>query len=162
MRKLFSHGLFVFAGVVVLPATVTHADQRAWDMREHRSTDPRFHLLKRFFKAKQCPAEGLTQDFLDAADRYKLDWRLLPSLSVIETGGGKVCKRNNMFGWNNGKAMFPSLTAGIHEVASALSRGHYQNKSLDRLLATYNPKAGYVESVKAVMTRISPSTAPAY
>ena len=158
MRKLFSHGLFVFAGVVAVPAAVTHADTRDWDMRKHQTTDPRLHLLQKFFKHRVCPAAELAQDFLTEADTFKLDWRLLPSLSVIESGGGKSCKRNNMFGWQNGLAAFPSFRAGIHHVAFTLARAsYYRNKSLDKLLATYNPNADYGKNVKNVMRSIYPS-----
>jgi hypothetical protein len=158
MRKLFSHGLFVFAGVVAVPAAVTHADTRDWDMRKHQATDPRLHLLRQFFKNRFCPAAELAQEFLDEADTFKLDWRLLPSLSVVESGGGKSCKRHNMFGWQNGLASFPSFRAGLHHVAFTLANAkYYRNKPLEKLLATYNPNASYGQSVKAVMRSIYPS-----
>ena len=45
--------------------------------------------------------------FLEAADDYALDWRLLPSLSYVESTGGKAARNNNLFGWNSGRAQFP-------------------------------------------------------
>ncbi len=160
MRKLFSHGLFLFAGVVAIPAAVTHIDTRDQDMRKHQAADPRLKLLKRFFKGKLCPAADLTEAFLAEADKYKLDWRLLPSLSIIESGGGKSCKRNNMFGWDNGSAAFPSFRAGIHHVAFTLGRAnYYRGKTLDNLLLTYNHSERYAANVKALMKSIYPSPA---
>ena len=158
MRKLFSHGLFLFAGVVAVPAAVTHTDTKDLDMRKHQTADPRLHLLKRFFKGRVCPAADLTQVFLEEADHYKLDWRLLPSISMAESGGGKVCKRNNMFGWDNGLAAFPSFRAGIHHVAYTLARAScYRGKPLDKVLLTYNHDTHYGQTVKSLMRSIYPS-----
>jgi len=76
---------------------------------------------------------------------------------MIESGGGKVSKGNNIFGWNNGHASFPTLGAAIHQVAKTLSNGAaYKNKSLMALLQTYNPVSGYAEKVHTIMRQIAP------
>ena len=95
--------------------------------------------------------------FVSEADSHNLDWRLLPSLAVIETGGGRVSRGNNIFGWNNGHASFATLGAAIHQVARTLADGTaYKNKNLLALLHTYNPVHGYAEKVQEMMSRISP------
>jgi hypothetical protein len=96
-------------------------------------------------------------EFLEAADAYNLDWRLLPSISFVESAGGKATPNNNMFGWDQGRAHFPSLTAGIYEVGYRLAYSEtYKNKDLDALLTIYNPVGPYAQTVKSVMHRISP------
>ena len=103
MRKMFSNGLAVFAGVVSLPVAGTHAESAKVATAEHRSEpakDPRLNFLRAFFKQGNCPAAELSPVFLEAADRYALDWRLLPSLSFVETSGGKAARNNNLFGWD--------------------------------------------------------------
>lgn len=95
---------------------------------------------------------------MQAADAHGLDWRLLPSISFIESTGGKALKNNNLFGWDAGRAEFPSLSAAIHTVAYSLANSRlYKNKDLDEVLETYNPEADYARKVKSVMKRISPS-----
>ncbi|GAC1432491.1 MAG: hypothetical protein NVSMB62_29210 [Acidobacteriaceae bacterium] len=85
----------------------------------------------------------------------------MPSLSIIESGGGKVCHRHNMFGWDNGLAAFPSFSAGLHHVAHTLGKAaQYRHKTLDKMLTTYNPNTVYARNVKAVMRSISPSPVP--
>jgi len=87
-----------------------------------------------------------------------LDWRLLPSLSYVESTGGKTARDNNFFGWDSGRAKFSSPVAAIRAVAERLSRGErYHDKTLDQKLAIYNPISGYARKVKSVMRRISPS-----
>jgi hypothetical protein len=122
--------------------------------REYRS-DPRLSALTRFFTRTECPAAGYAADFLIVADEFALDWRLLPSLSFIESTGGKASPHNNLFGWDSGKAHFSSPSAAIRSVGSQLAKSAlYRSKSLDEILATYNPGRDYAQKVKSVMRRI--------
>jgi len=160
MRKLFSNGLAVFAGVVSLPVGGSHADSAKPAAAEHRSEPdrgPRLSSIRRFFERNNCPAAALSSVFLEASDTYDLDWRLLPSLSFVESTGGKAAKNNNLFGWDSGRAAFASPIACIHSVAFSLANSAlYRDKDLDGILRTYNPLEGYVARVKGVMRRIAP------
>ncbi|MFL6415718.1 MAG: hypothetical protein ACJ74Y_08620 [Bryobacteraceae bacterium] len=121
------------------------------------SSDPRTERLKRFFASLRCPVSYLSAEFVRAADENGLDWRLLPSIAVIESGGGKAYKNNNIFGWANGDHLFTTLKAGIHEVAYKLGRSPlYRNRDVEGKLHLYNPNEEYATNVMAVMSRISP------
>ena len=87
MMKLLSNGL-VIAGMLTVPVSVTNAELP--DAKAEYRNDPRLETLKKFFKSIDCPAQDFAEEFLKAADRHKLDWRLLPSLSVMESGGGHI------------------------------------------------------------------------
>jgi hypothetical protein len=157
MKKLFSSGFAVFAGMVSLPAGMSLQQAQQIERPDYRH-DPRLNRLQRFFGDADCPAEQYSNVFLEAADTYELDWRLLPSISYIESTGGKAAKNNNIFGWNSGRAEFSSPAAGIHAVGYRLAHSDlYRNKDTDGILATYNPNADYAARVKWVMRRISPS-----
>jgi len=160
MRKLFSIGLAVFAGVVSLPLAITHAGTAEPATAEYRNKpdkDPRLACLRAFFEGSKCPAAELSPVFLEASDAYALDWRLLPSISFVESTGGKSARNNNIFGWDSGRAAFSSAIACIRTVAYSLSHSHlYRYKSVDGILRTYNPNADYARKVKSVMLRIAP------
>jgi hypothetical protein len=160
MRKLLSNGLAVFAGVVSLPVAGTHADSAKPATAEHRNEsvrDPRLASLRSFFAQGNCPAAQLSPVFLEASDANALDWRLLPSISFVESTGGKSARNNNLFGWDSGRAAFSSASACIHSVASSLATSVlYRNKDVDGKLKTYNGSEGYVRKVKEVMRRIAP------
>ncbi len=157
MRKLLSGGLALFAGIVSLPAPGSqHAEHTPAPQR--RRSEARLERLKAFFGKQDCPAKDYSGDFIAAAERYDLDWRLLPSISYLESTGGKAAKNNNLFGWNSGQTGFKSAAASIHEVGRRLARSHlYRSKNLDQLLATYNPTGDYAEKVKSVMRQIAPA-----
>jgi len=174
MIKKISSGLVVFAGMVSLPAAVS---QRQTQIPTHvpantpTSTrtptpaptpdyrhDARYLCLQKFFGQANCPAARLADVFLEAADDNHLDWRLLPSLSFVETGGGKAAINNNLFGWASGRAHFDNLAAGIHQVAFHLAhRSPYRHKNVAQILRIYNSNPDYARKVTAVMLQIAPT-----
>jgi hypothetical protein len=158
MMKLFASGMVMFAGMVSAPRGMLPERSSSQPAPDYRD-DPRFESLTRFFHKAACPAEKYSAEFLRAADANALDWRLLPSLSFVETSGGKGARHNNLFGWNSGRAHFPSPAAAIHAVGYQLKHSSvYKNMKLDRLLAIYNPGAEqYADKVKSIMRRISPT-----
>lgn len=118
--------------------------------------DARLLKIKRFFASRKAPAEAHAEDFLFAADLHGLDWRLLPSVAVIESSGGKHYSNNNILGWDNGRLAFPTVRAGIHHVARRLAESPlYRGKSLDEKLSRYNPNRTYPRRVKRLMNQLS-------
>ena len=155
MKKLVSRGVVFLAGAVSLPVSIPQLP--ASTFVGHRQ-DPRLDILRRFFAGIGCPAVEYAPAFLEAADSSALDWRLLPSLSYVESTGGKAARNYNFFGWDSGRAKFSSPVAAIQAVAYRLSHGErYQDKTLDQKLAIYNPISGYARKVKSIMRRIAPS-----
>jgi hypothetical protein len=155
MRKILSAGV-VFAGFVSIPFAVSPSQSLPVPKADHRD-DPRLQALKKFFDRCDCPVSRYSEHFLEAADSYHLDWRLLPSISFVESTGGKYAVDHNLFGWDSGRAKFATTPAAIHRVGYRLGHSSlYRGKGVDELLATYNPNADYRQKVKTIMRRISP------
>jgi hypothetical protein len=149
-----SQGIVMFAGILATPV-IPHAIENP-QIKDTKS-DPRFALLKHFFEGRNSPASAHVQDFILAADQNDLDWRLLPGISVVESGGGKRYRNNNILGWGSCNEKFSSVKAGIHAVADRLSRSKlYRHKSVEGILRTYNSSAEYPAAVMRVMLAISP------
>jgi hypothetical protein len=157
--KLFQSGLVLMAGFLGAAAATTHAD---FDItRAHPGKDVRVGLLRHFLNEKEAPAARYAETFILEADTHGLDWRLLPSLAFVESGGGKHCRLNNLFGWDNGSSKFSSVTAAIHQVARSLAEGRsYRGKSTQGKLEAYNEAPEYKSLVTGVMRRISPRILP--
>ncbi len=118
--------------------------------------DPRVARLQSFLKRLRCPVAPMAEDFVRVADANQLDWRLLPSIAVIESGGGKAYKNNNIFGWNKGLQAFDSIRAGLEWVGYRLARSPlYRTRNSFEKLRIYNEDQEYADSVMAVMNRIS-------
>jgi len=151
--------ILLVAGLLAVPATVSMGQYRATPTVDAR--DPRLQRLQRYFADRDCPLHYAAADFLIAADQNALDWRLLPSISMIESSGGKQFKNNNVFGWDSARESFSSVRAGIHYVASQLARSKlYRGKNIDGKLQTYNPLPEYADRVKAVMHTLGPEDEP--
>jgi hypothetical protein len=158
--KYLHSGLVFMAGVLGAAAATSYADHNPAIM--HRKSDIREAILRRFLKEKRSPVEGYAEAFIQEADSHRLDWRLLPSLAIVESGAGQRNLRNNFFGWNNGVSRFSTATEAIHHVAEALAEARpYKGKDLAGKLAAYNRTPGYRRLVTAVMEQISPLTVPA-
>lgn len=145
----------VLAGL--LAVDVASSRSRPVEMDSHYGHDPRLLKLKSFFRSYDAPAHAVATEFLRAADLNSLDWRLLPSLSILESGGGREYANNNILGWDSCQTGFPSVVAGIHHVAYRLRVSRlYRHKNLDEKLRTYNPYPGYPEKVKRLMQHLGP------
>lgn len=153
--KLISRGLVLAAGLLGVTGT---ADSDARHPEVAAQKDPRTIRLREYFQRRDCPAVVYAKDFILAADRHNLDWRLLPSLSMVESSGGKALKNNNIFGYDNCKTRFSSIRAGIYYVAEVLAKSDaYKDKTLDGVLRTYNPRTEYAPTVKAFMAQLGPA-----
>jgi hypothetical protein len=147
------------AGLLAAPATISVQQYKA--APAVKENDPRLSRLKKFFGDRACPLRDSAQDFLVAADQNQLDWRLLPSISIIESSGGKAYVNNNVFGWASSKQKFSSVRAGIHYVAAQLGKSRrYKGKDINRKLQIYNPLPEYSQRVKAVMRAIGSCSQP--
>lgn len=54
-----------------------------------RPIDRRAQILKDYLQKHNSPLVDSAQDFIDAADKYELDWRLVVSISGVESTFGK-------------------------------------------------------------------------
>ena len=165
---MLSKHVLMIAGLIALPVTmrlqkvveakpVPAKPPQPSQQPVAKDPDPRTVRLEKFLWKLHCPVAPLAEDFVHAADDNQLDWRLLPSISVIESGGGKAYRHNNLFGWDQGNRVFPTIRAGLNEVAFKLGRSSlYRNRNSLQKLRLYNPDATYPGRVMAVMNRISP------
>jgi hypothetical protein len=145
------------AGMIAAPALIAAG---APGCETPAVRDERMPILRNFFAAFRSPLKEYAGEFISAADKHGLDWRLMPSLVIIETGG-RHFQNNNIFGWANGASRFPSIANTIEVVAKHLTIGSpYRGKTFEDKMKAYNPRrADYGEMVRKVMVRIAPEPA---
>ena len=149
MRRL---KLEILAATVLLLATPSLSGLSA-----EADIEPRTARLQEYLEKRDLPVKVYAEDFIRAADENTLDWRLLPSISIVESTGGKHFKNNNVFGWANGEKRFGSVRHGIYRVAHHLGHGRpYRGKDLASKLATYNTNPEYRTKVMLLMKQIGP------
>lgn len=102
-----------------------------------------------FYIAKgDLPLAGHGLAFVQAADKYGIDWRLVPAIGFNESTGGKfACKKvkYSAFGWGSCKINFSSYEESIDVITKNLG-GHnpntaryYAGKTTKEIIDVYNP-----------------------
>lgn len=98
-----------------------------------KRVDPRAYILKNYLAQFESPLQNHAQDFVDAADYYKMDWKLVPAISGVEsTFGKRIPGGFNGWGWGvygTQAIYFKSWTDGIYTVSKGLKE-NYINKGL--------------------------------
>lgn len=113
---------------------------------EIKISDGRAKIIEDFFNEHKSPLSAYSRNFIEVADKYSLNWRLLPSIAMQESNGGKkVIKESfNPFGYGiYGKLVtrFSSWDEAIERVGRAL-REDYLNKGLktpNQIMTKYTP-----------------------
>lgn len=98
-----------------------------------KKLDKEAQILQKYLAGFNSPMKEHAQDFVDAAKKYNLDWKLLPAIAGVESTFGKQIPGGyNAYGWgvyDNQAIYFTSWTDGIYTVAKGL-RENYLDKGL--------------------------------
>lgn len=133
--------------------------------------DNRAAKIDAYFAQWDLPLSGYGAAMVKAADKYGIDWRLLPALAMLETTGGKnLCDHNenmNPFGYGSCKIHFDTFEEAFEAVAKTISGNSektahlYKGKSVPEILEVYNPPEvegimpGYHKKALKVMADIA-------
>jgi hypothetical protein len=118
------------------------------------AVDDRREKLERFFNRYHCARPFPITEYLRAADGHGLDYRVLPAISIRETGCGKSAGPVNNW-WGFHQESFSSLREGIEFLAQRLmEHPAYRRKALLDKLFTYNPRIAYPGEIMRIMQQI--------
>lgn len=148
----------VFAVVFDIPANakteVTPAE--TIQIIEYKSVD-RTDVVRKFLEKYKSPLTQNAQTFVDVADKYNLDYKILPAISCMESTCGKflIPESYNPFGWGGGYIYFSSYDEAIEGVGKGLDE-IYLSRGLDtpeKMGPIYTPPnyANWVAGVKSFM-----------
>lgn len=84
--------------------------------------DARPLILKNFLETNRSPLTPYADFLVQTADKYGLDFRLIPAIAMVESTGGRVMPTgsHNAWGFANGESRFSSWEEAIEEVAQTL------------------------------------------
>ena len=128
------------------------------DIRKQRA-----EAIDIYFKERSMPLYGTGMTFVLVAEKYGLDWTLLPAIAIRESSGGKAACGYNPFGWGSCKLHnFGSYEKAIEALGKNLGGAnpktarYYAGKSTEDKLYYYNGTVveTYPTEVLAIMDRI--------
>lgn len=123
------------------------------DIKALKVLDDRADKIDAYFSNLKLPLAGYGASMVAAADKYNLDWRILPALAMLETTGGKnLCentrngtRNHNPLGFGGCSLYFATFEDAFEAAAKTISgngenTSHlYSGKSVEEILEVYNP-----------------------
>jgi len=122
--------------------------------------------IRAYYARYNLPLQNEAEHFVNAAERYDIDWRLVAAIGFIESTGGKfACSTADYsaFVWGSCKIDFDSYEHSIDVISMNLG-GHnpntdqwYKDKDIEDILQAYNPdhiRPGYTKMVMKQMKTI--------
>lgn len=110
------------------------------DIRKERAA-----AINKYYSDKNMPMYGKGLQMVLVAEKYGLDWRLLPAISIRESSGGRQDCGHNPFGWGSCKlSNFKSYDEAIETVGKHLGGAnertarYYAGKTTEEKLYYYN------------------------
>lgn len=114
--------------------TLTSSDMtiKESDKTNIQTEDARVIAMQKFLFDYNSPMYPYSRTFITEADKYGLDWRLVASISGVESAFGNIIPKgtHNAWGWRGinknpaGWSQFESWNAAIAEVTRGLSEGY--------------------------------------
>lgn len=97
-----------------------------------KEPDSRVKILREYLGQYNSPLVSNASDFVEIADKYNLDWKLVAAISGVESTFGHQIPYQSFNGWGWGiygdnMIRFSSWTEGIETVSEGL-RTNYLNK----------------------------------
>ncbi len=130
------------------------------------SVDARESALKEFFKRYSSPLEDHAKEVVLAADKYGIDYRLLPAIAMQESGLCKKIPKDSYNCWGFGiygkkVTRFENYPQAINTVSKTLAT-EYIAKGYDnpeKIMQKYTPSSNgsWAESVVFFMEKIEAS-----
>lgn len=128
-----------------------HKDIKLQELTERSR---KIRRIREFYARWNAPMADNAEFIVDTAEKYGIDWRLIPAISIVESTGGIYCFRSyNAFGW--GKMSFSSLEEAIDTVARGLAEG-YGTSNPYAIAPHYNPVTPneWANKVSGLMSQI--------
>lgn len=94
------------------------------------SSDPKILAMRKFLIDYNSPMYLYADVFVNQAQRYGLDWRLVASISGVESAFGNITPRgtNNAWGWKGGPggdfSIFENFGEGVKVITRGLALGY--------------------------------------
>jgi len=129
-------------------------------------SDTRPVIIDNFLSSHGSPMTGMGGTFVAAADKYGLDFRLIPAIAFQESTLGKYMPSrasHNAFGWavytgTNSGAHFKSWQQAIYIVAQGLKSDYIDQglKTPEQIMSKYADDADWASGVNYAIYEMTP------
>jgi len=162
--------ILLFSTLIVI-SLLSVSPTKAWDSKEKEVTfDVEFkqvnrkEALEKFFEKYDSPLKSNAETFVKVADEYGIDYRLIPSISCMESTCGKFLIEGsyNPFGWGiygDNVIYFKDYDEAIKTVGKGLNKGYFAKgfNTVEKIAPIYTPpnSVNWKNGVSFFMNEIS-------
>ena len=169
-RILFILFFVVLSAYIFVPKVFAENSSRSSavlaDSRTSALSDIRVKILKEFLESYNSPLAPFAEDFVNTADTYNLDWRLVAAISGVESTFGHQIPQGSYNGWGwgvygNNVIYFPSWKDGIQTISKGLRERYMDGRGATNVYEigrTYAASPAWASHVENYMNRISDFT----
>jgi len=142
--------------VEMVPAEVFMGKEELKKLNEDKLKAQKIELFFRVNRGN-APLADYAEKFVEVANKYGLDYRLLPAIATVESSGGKNnFRKYNAWGWGN--KSFGSFEEGIETVGKGLKTGYIDKgrDTVEEIAPVYCPPnyKNWARSVNQFMLEI--------
>ena len=127
-----------------------------------KASDSRIRILKKFLEERNSPLSPFAEKFVEIADKYNLDWKLVAAISGVESTFGQQIPNNSFNGWGWGiygdnMIRFSSWNEGIETVSEGLRTNYIDKwgaKDVYEIGRIYAASPTWAQRVEYFMNRI--------
>ena len=151
----------------VSPSKILQESKERREQKHLAEKKEKIRKIRDYFNRYNLPLAEEAELFVESAEKYHIDYRLLPAIGFIESTGGKFAcgkESHNAFGWHSCKKSFSSYRESIDYITKNLAgknpktRHFYEGKTIRGKLEAYNPPSvvsDYADKVMKQMNIIS-------
>jgi hypothetical protein len=103
----------------------------------------RVEVLKAYFEKHNSPLALHAETFVGVADKYGMDYRIMPAISGVESTFAKqyIPETHNPFGWGSGYIYYTSFDEAIEALGKGLYNGYVSKgrDTVEKIAPVYNP-----------------------
>jgi hypothetical protein len=143
----------IIISILMVIQFLTIFQTQAWDSKDKSVTFEvefkkvnRKEALEKFFEKYNSPLKDNADTFIMVADTYNIDYRLIPSISCMESTCGKFLIEGsyNPFGWGiygNNVIYFKDYNEAIETVGNGLNKGYFAKgyNTVEKIAPIYTP-----------------------
>lgn len=95
--------------------------------------------IENFLARHHSPLTPYSGDIIRAANRHRLDPRLVVAIAGVESTFGKFCAGHNAWGWDGGRARWGSWEEAIDSYTGLLAVNYPNWRHIKKIAPIYNP-----------------------
>ncbi len=116
-------------GVALATEPASQSSAAFAEVSLQKPADQRTAYLQSYLERYDSPLAPFAKDFVEQADKYQLDWKLLPAIAGLESGFGKniPAYSYNAWGWGiygNSTLRFNSWPEAIETISKGIRQGY--------------------------------------